>query len=251
MKKFEYQKKTVGEDNVDPYFKSPEFKRDKIWLQESKDLINKMGLMYHWFKVDNKYYHYEDCEENEMVQLLRVDDRDIFRNVLEKVFIDAEDSKGETIFDQSHKLRCLAAAIFYGCTRQRDENDIPFILPEDINICVDLIRVRLDKLQTLALEQSSYREQIHKTLGSINMILYYMSVCLYKGFSEKSYWNLRDCILEFLGSFGDRAIATLARQIKVDKVHDRNFMESLIANFVEARSIDEQAEMTDKMGFVA
>ena len=102
-----------------------------------------MALTYHQFVVIDKYYHYEDCEENEMVQLLQVKDKELFRNVLEKVFIDAEDSKATTIFDQSHKLRCLAVGIYYGC-QQKSEEDVPFILPEDINICCNLIRMRID-----------------------------------------------------------------------------------------------------------
>ena len=62
--------KTVGEDGLEPYFTSPEFKRDKLWYDESKEMIKNMALTYHQFVVNNKFYHYEDCEENEMVQLL-------------------------------------------------------------------------------------------------------------------------------------------------------------------------------------
>lgn len=113
-KEFEKQKKELGEDKVEHYFKTSEFKRDLQWYKDSKEMINQMALTYHQFVVSDKYYHYEDCEENEMVQLMKVNDRGLFRNVLEKVFIDAEDSKAETIYDQSHKLRCLAVGIFYG-----------------------------------------------------------------------------------------------------------------------------------------
>ena len=97
-----------------------------------------------------KYYHYvnkkdeEDLvdhkitifDENELVALANVNDKDLFRKVIEVLFIDIEDNKFKPDEDYSHKLRCLGYILHVVGTKNMTpgvDDGRSFIIPEDIN----------------------------------------------------------------------------------------------------------------------
>lgn len=97
-----------------------------------------------------KYYHYvnkkdeEDLvdhkitifDENELVAMANVNDKDLFRKVLEVLFIDIEDNNFKPDEDYSHKLRSLAFILLkVGAKNMQPgvDDGRSFIIPEDIN----------------------------------------------------------------------------------------------------------------------
>ena len=62
-----------------------------------------------------------------------------------------------------------------GSKRNSDENDGDnFLIPEDVNMCCNLVRVRIDKLASFSLDESFGASQMHKSLDSLNEILIIM-----------------------------------------------------------------------------
>ena len=57
--------------------------------------------------------------------------------------------------DYSYKLKCLAYALIQGTKNMwiNGEDEIPFVIPLDMNMCCDLARTRLDKLIAVRLDQ--------------------------------------------------------------------------------------------------
>ena len=87
-----------------------------------------------------------------MVALSMVKDKALFRDILQVLYIDVEDNKFDPNKDYSHKLRSLAYVLRNGSLQNViDEEDSlkseTFVIPEDINMCCNLIRIRLDKLK--------------------------------------------------------------------------------------------------------
>ena len=86
-----------------------------------------------------------------MVALSIVNDKMLFREIVQVLYIDVEDNKFKPDADYSHKLRCLAVVLTNGSLQSIINEEDPllsdmFIIPEDINMCCNLIRIRLDKL---------------------------------------------------------------------------------------------------------
>ena len=94
-----------------------------------------------------------------MVELSIVKDKDLFREILQVLYIDVEDNQFMPDKDYSHKMRCLAVVLKNGSKQNVINQDDPlqshnFVIPEDINMCCNLIRIRLDKLKSQILDQT-------------------------------------------------------------------------------------------------
>ena len=174
-----------NEEDLEYYYRSPYYKRDLQDLPVLRSFIVKAIEQYDFINGDDDL-KITEVEENELVALSFVRDQDLYRQLLQAIYVDVEDSKFKPDKDFSHKLRAMAQILINGSRNMRkDERDeLSFIIPEDINMCCDLVRIRLDKLNAHILDQQWGANQVHKTLDSLNQILMVIQKFMLKGFSK-------------------------------------------------------------------
>ena len=78
---------------------------------------------------------------NELVQLSEIKDFDLFRKVLQALYVDINTDGGVL---NVHKLQCLAQTIINGAMNSSSKQ--PFINGDDLNGCANLIRQKLDMI---------------------------------------------------------------------------------------------------------
>ena len=172
------------EEELEFYYRSVYYMRDLEDLPVLRKFISKAIEEYEHVN-EHKDLKITEVEENEIVALSRVQDKDLFRQLLQAIYTDVEDSKFKPDKDFSHKLRCMTQILINGSMNMRKDSneEVTFIIPEDINMCCNLVRMRLDKLNATILDQQWGANQVHKTLDALNQILMVMQKFMLKGFS--------------------------------------------------------------------
>ena len=242
----------MGEDNLEYYYRSKCYAKDRSNFKETRHVLEQMIAYYHYVNKkgedDLEDHKITIFDENELVAMAGVNDRNLFRKVLEVLFIDIEDHKFKPDEDYGHKLRSLAYILLkVGAKNMKPgvDDGRSFIIPEDINMCCNLVRLQLDKLEAATMYQPYGANQTHKTLDCLCDILNIMAKYMLKGLSDQSYEHLKATLGRFMDGITGRVIGALKRDLK-GRAHS---LKSYYTYLSEATSLDEQEEATHKLGF--
>ena len=229
------------------YYKSYFYKKDKQASEVVKHFMLKMIEQYNDIVLETLIVK-SDHVDNEMVALSAVKDPDIYRQVLQALYMDEVLPKSFSLnIDYSYKLKSLTSALIHGTQNMwiNGEDEVPFVSPMDMNLCCDLARTRIDKLIAVRLDAQMGAEQLHKTFDQMNIILRTIAKFKLKPFSEEVFKKLEWTLSGFLDSLGERAlkVGMLVAGESSDTIRD-----DIIPLVVVAKSLDEQEIMTHKMG---
>ena len=144
-------------------------------------------------------------------------------------------------WDYSHKLRCLAQIIVNGNKKYiKFKDDACYhyeMVQEDIIVCANLIRQRLDNLHS-GFDRNEHEwdaEQIHDTLVFLNTILAVMEENMLRGLPAKDFRAFKKTLESFLGSIDERGLSFFKKQLKSTSKTSKTFIEYV----TEATSVNE------------